>query len=169
MSLADSIAEESITFGELFAADSEAFQAYIYDRLDLISNKKPHAVGVLWGLPYFYDFLLTHELISEELHTRILEQVEGMKGDVIKARVGELWKYDYVHAWPAPKSVDPAQFAREAQLFRRTFSERIGVKELVAGGFSAAEKPVKSVKRVGRNAPCSCGSGKKYKKCCLNA
>ncbi|MEX1346379.1 MAG: SEC-C metal-binding domain-containing protein, partial [Desulfobacterales bacterium] len=22
--------------------------------------------------------------------------------------------------------------------------------------------------KIGRNAPCSCGSGKKYKKCCLN-
>ncbi len=24
----------------------------------------------------------------------------------------------------------------------------------------------KSVPKVGRNAPCPCGSGKKYKKCC---
>jgi uncharacterized protein YecA (UPF0149 family) len=23
-------------------------------------------------------------------------------------------------------------------------------------------------KKIGRNAPCPCGSGKKYKKCCLN-
>lgn len=22
--------------------------------------------------------------------------------------------------------------------------------------------------KIGRNAPCPCGSGKKYKKCCLN-
>lgn len=25
------------------------------------------------------------------------------------------------------------------------------------------------MKKTGRNAPCPCGSGKKYKKCCLNA
>ncbi len=25
------------------------------------------------------------------------------------------------------------------------------------------------MKKIGRNAPCLCGSGKKYKKCCLNA
>ena len=24
-------------------------------------------------------------------------------------------------------------------------------------------------KKIGRNEPCPCGSGKKYKKCCLNA
>jgi uncharacterized protein YecA (UPF0149 family) len=26
--------------------------------------------------------------------------------------------------------------------------------------------PVRKDKRVGRNDPCPCGSGKKYKKCC---
>ena len=28
--------------------------------------------------------------------------------------------------------------------------------------------PVKKDKKVGRNDPCPCGSGKKYKNCCLN-
>nr|WP_279600031.1 SEC-C metal-binding domain-containing protein [Bacillus sp. B19-2] len=27
----------------------------------------------------------------------------------------------------------------------------------------------KSRKAIGRNDPCPCGSGKKYKKCCLNS
>ncbi len=32
---------------------------------------------------------------------------------------------------------------------------------------SAKKKPVKRTeKKVGRNAPCPCGSGKKYKRCC---
>ncbi|MCP4632063.1 MAG: hypothetical protein GY855_03980 [candidate division Zixibacteria bacterium] len=30
----------------------------------------------------------------------------------------------------------------------------------------AKVKPVKVEKKVGRNDPCPCGSGKKYKKCC---
>lgn len=28
--------------------------------------------------------------------------------------------------------------------------------------------PAKAVKRPGRNDPCTCGSGQKFKKCCLN-
>jgi preprotein translocase subunit SecA len=28
------------------------------------------------------------------------------------------------------------------------------------------QKPVQKAKKVGRNEPCPCGSGKKYKKCC---
>jgi preprotein translocase subunit SecA len=35
------------------------------------------------------------------------------------------------------------------------------------GGESQQKKPAKrSAKKIGRNAPCPCGSGKKYKKCC---
>ena len=29
-----------------------------------------------------------------------------------------------------------------------------------------ARKPVRAAKKVGRNEPCPCGSGKKYKNCC---
>lgn len=36
-----------------------------------------------------------------------------------------------------------------------------------SGGEAPAQKPAqRSTKKVGRNAPCPCGSGKKYKKCC---
>ena len=36
-----------------------------------------------------------------------------------------------------------------------------------AGGKAPAKKaPVKKTEKVGRNDPCPCGSGKKYKKCC---
>ena len=33
-------------------------------------------------------------------------------------------------------------------------------------GEGAKQKPVVSGQKVGRNEPCPCGSGKKYKKCC---
>ncbi|MGH7163747.1 MAG: SEC-C metal-binding domain-containing protein, partial [Planctomycetota bacterium] len=29
-------------------------------------------------------------------------------------------------------------------------------------------KPIRAPSRVGRNDPCPCGSGKKYKRCCMN-
>lgn len=34
--------------------------------------------------------------------------------------------------------------------------------------FFEKQVPVKVDKKIGRNEPCPCGSGKKYKKCCLN-
>jgi SWIM/SEC-C metal-binding protein len=30
----------------------------------------------------------------------------------------------------------------------------------------AAREPARSTPKIGRNDPCSCGSGKKFKKCC---
>jgi preprotein translocase subunit SecA len=37
-------------------------------------------------------------------------------------------------------------------------------------GEGSAPQPVRQGKKVGRNDPCPCGSGKKYKKCCgINA
>jgi preprotein translocase subunit SecA len=54
-----------------------------------------------------------------------------------------------------PKKIDEFRQPREQQL---TFS---------GGEESEKKKPVKrAVKKIGRNAPCPCGSGKKYKKCC---
>ena len=38
-----------------------------------------------------------------------------------------------------------------------------------SGGGEGESQPVKKdPKKVGRNDPCPCGSGKKYKKCCAN-
>ncbi|MGC8719735.1 MAG: SEC-C metal-binding domain-containing protein [Thermodesulforhabdaceae bacterium] len=34
------------------------------------------------------------------------------------------------------------------------------------GEASSTPKTVKNKQKVGRNDPCPCGSGKKYKKCC---
>ncbi len=38
--------------------------------------------------------------------------------------------------------------------------------QFVGGEASGAKQPVLSEKKAGRNDPCPCGSGKKYKKCC---
>ncbi len=35
-----------------------------------------------------------------------------------------------------------------------------------AGARAAKRQPVKKAQKPGRNDPCPCGSGKKYKKCC---
>ncbi|MBT8356379.1 MAG: preprotein translocase subunit SecA [Deltaproteobacteria bacterium] len=54
-----------------------------------------------------------------------------------------------------PEKIDDLRKPKEQNL---TFS---------SGDTPAKKKPVKRVKKkVGRNAPCPCGSGKKYKKCC---
>jgi preprotein translocase subunit SecA len=38
--------------------------------------------------------------------------------------------------------------------------------QFVGGESTTQKQPVLAKKQVGRNDPCPCGSGKKYKKCC---
>ncbi|MBO4265496.1 MAG: preprotein translocase subunit SecA [Clostridia bacterium] len=55
---------------------------------------------------------------------------------------------------------------------RSEFLRRSAVAKIKSEGFAGESKPVtrrvpaKSAPKVGRNDPCPCGSGKKYKKCC---
>jgi len=61
-------------------------------------------------------------------------------------------------------------------LFRIQIAEPDKINDLIqpskqdlvySGGDDAFQKPVKrTTQKIGRNAPCPCGSGKKYKKCC---
>ena len=41
------------------------------------------------------------------------------------------------------------------------------VAENAGGDGTVKKKPIRRVKKIGRNDPCPCGSGKKYKNCCL--
>lgn len=41
------------------------------------------------------------------------------------------------------------------------------IKDKPALHYTFAETPTKKSRKIGRNEPCPCGSGKKYKKCCL--
>jgi preprotein translocase subunit SecA len=51
---------------------------------------------------------------------------------------------------------------RRTELAFATGSDRRGS----AGQPSNPRQPVRHIGKVGRNDPCPCGSGKKYKKCC---
>ncbi len=70
----------------------------------------------------------------------------------------------------ASKASDPALLKRTGQELHETLyrleeeevAERIALDERESSDSRAAS----STSRVGRNAPCPCGSGKKYKKCC---
>jgi len=49
---------------------------------------------------------------------------------------------------------------------QRKKEKELAAMQLGGDGSSTAKQPVIAKKTVGRNDPCPCGSGKKYKKCC---
>ena len=50
---------------------------------------------------------------------------------------------------------------------RKTRIEMKKLEKLIAKENKLKENEIKKPRKIGRNEPCSCGSGKKYKKCCL--
>ena len=73
-----------------------------------------------------------------------------------------------------PVAVASPSGSREAQKevldftanIQRNKEREMAELQFVGGEASAGKKPVLSNKKAGRNDPCPCGSGKKYKKCC---
>ena len=49
---------------------------------------------------------------------------------------------------------------------QRKKEKELAALQFVGGEASAPKQPVLATKKAGRNDPCPCGSGKKYKKCC---
>ncbi|MGC1273564.1 MAG: preprotein translocase subunit SecA [Planctomycetaceae bacterium] len=93
---------------------------------------------------------------------RIDEQVTGAIFRLEKespAFVGELWQItSESHAAPA----DAAPETHDTQ-----YQESSDSNQPEPGAPSKAVDPIKNMEpKVGRNDPCPCGSGKKYKKCC---
>jgi len=66
------------------------------------------------------------------------------------------------------KEQEERQKAREKELIELATNHRINKerRELENGAKVVPFKRTSS--KIGRNEPCPCGSGKKYKKCCLN-
>ena len=60
------------------------------------------------------------------------------------------------------------EFAELGEKIRALEKENAELRSMINGMESDSEQPYLAPPKVGRNEPCPCGSGKKYKKCCLD-
>ena len=92
--------------------------------------------------------------VSEEISKEIPEEISNVEIEPY-ATLTDVYE-DYRKRWPLPSETTkntPSNF--DADLYS-SFDD------------VHKEKPIR-VSKIGRNEPCPCGSGKKYKKCCLNS
>lgn len=157
-------------FDVFFKLDRNKLENYVKKRLSFLSNQKVYAVGVLWGIPYVYDFLFANNLVSEVVYSSAIDIVEEIKRDIIANHINQLWKYDFVHFWQKADAIEESKFKKEAELFKNSFYKILDNKEYlskIANNKRELNFGKKAKNKVRRNAPCICGSGKKHKKCCL--
>ncbi|MCL6451589.1 MAG: preprotein translocase subunit SecA, partial [Acetobacteraceae bacterium] len=92
-----------------------------------------------------------------EYRREAFEMFERMVGSIQEGIVRMVYRAQ-VSARPAPADAASREAQPVAAVARRA---------AVAGGSAAgAPAPARASGRVGRNDPCPCGSGRKYKKCC---
>ncbi len=156
------------------------------------------AFASLWGSVYIYDFLLSSNLITKETYDNFINISKIVKGYIIAEDISRLWEYNFIHTWEKPDGISEVEFVQEEKIFAKTINlkgysfenlkeelveelDAIGeLKDFIkeaekkeGGLFKEIEpyieqKPYIAPEKIKPNSKCPCGSGKKYKKCCLN-
>ncbi|ANM32453.1 hypothetical protein ABI59_23570 [Acidobacteria bacterium Mor1] len=110
----------------------------------------------------------------------------GLEGEAVRPWI-DLMRRKMLEIEQGDSDIDPYALTNEAEFFAVTteyFFERPGVmqrkhpqlygmlegifqQELGARALRISKEVLAGGKRFGRNSPCPCGSGKKYKRCCL--
>ncbi len=100
---------------------------------------------------------------KQEYKREAFEMFAAMLENIKREVVEILCKFEIQQAPPLEMDVEPAQFEFRHDEFK-------GLAEEAPRAEPAGETPpkpyVREGRKVGRNEPCPCGSGKKYKKCC---
>jgi preprotein translocase subunit SecA len=102
----------------------------------------------------------------DELRRGINLRAYGQKDPVQEYRLEGFDMFDEMVASireDTVKLVLTVKLQNDGSLERKQVAKETGTS--LGGDHSVKKSPVKKVK-VGRNDPCPCGSGKKYKKCC---
>jgi len=101
-----------------------------------------------------------------------MQRVEGdqVPGGVPDVPHPELWADEEEDEETEPAIVGVSQAAQNSMLdltrnIQRKKERELAQLQFVGGESSGQKQPVIAAEKVGRNDPCPCGSGKKYKKC----
>ena len=109
------------------------------------------------------DPLLIYKFEAFELFTAMIDKVnKDVVATLMKAHI-PLRDPDSVTRAVAPKKMDLSKFEANKDEMPRYNDPSGGGK--APDGRSQVKQPVRVEKKVGRNDPCPCGSGKKYKAC----
>ena len=114
-----------------------------------------------------YDKCLEHFLINDGVSANLLKRVEAKYPNFMKV-INKIYStemtFDELLQQYKSQYLKEKIFSSTTVLYEsKTFSKTLGYIE------DDEAKPQIDAQNVGRNEPCPCGSGKKFKKCCLFA
>ena len=137
-------------------ADTEAVGFLVSDITDLGYEELLPEISRLFDLKLVDSFIAGS---YSEVQTHISSPPYAKNMEFIRKDIYE--KYEELHKDERETETQEG----DGDFFSRMYEEEMLDRAL----FDAeANEPVSKPKKIGRNDPCPCGSGKKYKKCCLN-
>jgi preprotein translocase subunit SecA len=156
---------DALEKGITLAMIDQSWKEHLRDMDDLRSN-------VQFASHEQKDPLLIYKLESYRLFKNLIAKVNGeLTGFLMHARLPQ-GQQGQVRQAPAPKAPEPArlntQKAESLNLQQRvavTQQNTAQPQQGIPQGPPPKAEPVKAEVRVGRNDPCPCGSGKKFKAC----
>jgi uncharacterized protein YchJ len=170
---------------------SDTFDKYCGGLSSFFGQYYCNAVAATSGGVYVYDFLYRIGLIDDTLYQNALIGIRYCQESINRSGY-RVWHNGFPQNWAKPDSMSDKEHAVNQQAIAAAFAkvevvehkkmstqdlwnktiEAIAAKvdrELLLpskSGPIARPKPISTTPKVGRNEPCPCGSGKKYKHCC---
>lgn len=141
----------------------EALQRDLMDgitAMHLADYGDPHALPLLTRALDLYEFSDREELMENQAVVELEDAIQRLGGELTpeqQEKVRRIMKQD----------------RPQRERFLALLDTAVGRMDLEtspvrgARALATESRPPRTVEKVGRNAPCPCGSGLKYKKCCL--
>ena len=176
-----------------FYIDAQTMDKHIIDSYgSFLGNKELEVFGRVYGLQYLTSFFYSKNLINENQFQIMSENNVFFRNRLLKTVGVNAWQMLFVLDWPTVTNNTLSEW--DSTQLEKTFystlpSGKTEFDEYISS-FSSNDRIIKEIavnnkrkslfsmepsvpyikekKEVGRNEPCPCGSGKKYKKCCLN-
>lgn len=111
-----------------------------------------------------YDKCINYFLMNDKISANLIKKVASKHEnfiDVVNKVLNANYTFDELLEKYKSKYLEDKIFSSTTVLYKsKAFSQTLGIIE------EYEERPKIDTQNVGRNDPCPCGSGKKFKKCC---
>ncbi|MDO9535974.1 MAG: hypothetical protein Q7J85_11745, partial [Bacillota bacterium] len=128
---------------DCFVFQQDKFERQLKSLGSFLSNQWPQVAGLLWGAPYFYEFLYEYGAVTEENLEHVRDKLTGLQQQFMENYSDGLWHYSFVHGWPPPAGMSEEAWAAEKERFDRSFTEvpdRVKKRETAFAPQSGLEK-----------------------------
>ena len=139
---------------------TEEFEEKIKELPKEISDEFEKAITLQVVDNYWMEHINTMSHLREGIHLRGYAQEDPLRAYTMEG-------YDMFDEMLQKIDRDVTTFLLRAEIRQNIERKEVAKKKITNdGGKETAKKAPKRAKKIGRNEPCPCGSGKKYKNCC---